>query len=574
MIEAAGILLKSGNSILLIKRSADSDMPGTWCFPGGKIEEGETPLDAAIRETQEEIGFDANSAEPIKRKIWIRSQLNDVDFTTFIQLVPEKFPVTLNDEHTKAKWIDLDDLDDADLPNTRLHPGAKLAIDRFSMDELQVAQAIVSGELTSPQHLDSFSLFDMRITGSGVSYRAGLKEFVYRDPALYLNDHFLARCNGLAVILDHPKRGTLNSDEFADRMAGMICLSYIKNEEVWGIAKIYDAATILILEDETLSTSPAVVFKSASEGDKVILDDGSVFLIEGRPMLLDHLAICEQGVWDKGGAPTGILSETVTDGADTMSEAQEKVGETEEVKNNTYDDSAAKRFDAAMEKLDSLHKRFDAMNTRKDAEPKVPETTKTDTDGDMPDETMADAARKDAEEAKRRTDAEEEKKREDKARMDAEEMRKRIDELESRVPAPMSDEERGQFADAQGRADSVYSAFGKAASHPMVGEGLLAYRRRLAAGLKQHSKDWSTVDLSRLDSVAFDVVEKSIYADAQVAAHSTADLPAGQMRTITKTDETGRRIREFVGRPSDWMSTFSARRRKVAGFNRNPGGSR
>jgi 8-oxo-dGTP pyrophosphatase MutT (NUDIX family) len=49
------------NRILLVKRR---DVP-VWVLPGGKIEQNETPLQAAIRETKEESGFDVK----ITRKV-------------------------------------------------------------------------------------------------------------------------------------------------------------------------------------------------------------------------------------------------------------------------------------------------------------------------------------------------------------------------------------------------------------------------------------------------------------------------------------------------------------------------
>lgn len=39
--------------------------PGDICFPGGKIEEGETPLESALREFAEETGIDASHVEVI-----------------------------------------------------------------------------------------------------------------------------------------------------------------------------------------------------------------------------------------------------------------------------------------------------------------------------------------------------------------------------------------------------------------------------------------------------------------------------------------------------------------------------
>lgn len=53
----AGAFLFVDSKFLLLKRSPDKQEGATWCLPGGKIEEGESPLDAAIRETFEEAGI-------------------------------------------------------------------------------------------------------------------------------------------------------------------------------------------------------------------------------------------------------------------------------------------------------------------------------------------------------------------------------------------------------------------------------------------------------------------------------------------------------------------------------------
>jgi ADP-ribose pyrophosphatase len=54
---AAGlVLINDLGQVLLAHRSEFVHFAGTWSFPGGALEEGETPADAALRELHEEIG--------------------------------------------------------------------------------------------------------------------------------------------------------------------------------------------------------------------------------------------------------------------------------------------------------------------------------------------------------------------------------------------------------------------------------------------------------------------------------------------------------------------------------------
>lgn len=55
-------LLDADDRILLAQRPPGKAMAGLWEFPGGKLEDGETPEAAIIRELKEEIGVETKIA--------------------------------------------------------------------------------------------------------------------------------------------------------------------------------------------------------------------------------------------------------------------------------------------------------------------------------------------------------------------------------------------------------------------------------------------------------------------------------------------------------------------------------
>jgi 8-oxo-dGTP diphosphatase len=58
LVVAAGVLVDDGK-VLLTQRKPGTYQALTWEFPGGKVEEGEDPRDALVRELDEEIGIRA-----------------------------------------------------------------------------------------------------------------------------------------------------------------------------------------------------------------------------------------------------------------------------------------------------------------------------------------------------------------------------------------------------------------------------------------------------------------------------------------------------------------------------------
>lgn len=55
----AGVLRDARGRILLARRTAGRELAGLWEFPGGKVEPGETPEAALIRELREELSVEA-----------------------------------------------------------------------------------------------------------------------------------------------------------------------------------------------------------------------------------------------------------------------------------------------------------------------------------------------------------------------------------------------------------------------------------------------------------------------------------------------------------------------------------
>ncbi len=66
---AVGILLQPDGGFLLTSRPAGKPYAGYWEFPGGKLEAGETVVQALTRELQEELGIIIAQVEPWKQEI-------------------------------------------------------------------------------------------------------------------------------------------------------------------------------------------------------------------------------------------------------------------------------------------------------------------------------------------------------------------------------------------------------------------------------------------------------------------------------------------------------------------------
>ncbi len=67
MVQVVAAIIEREGKILIGRRMAKQSHPLQWEFPGGKVEDGETPAQALARELEEELGIRGASGPEITR---------------------------------------------------------------------------------------------------------------------------------------------------------------------------------------------------------------------------------------------------------------------------------------------------------------------------------------------------------------------------------------------------------------------------------------------------------------------------------------------------------------------------
>ena len=106
-IQVVAAIIRDGDQIFATQRGY-GDFKGGWEFPGGKMEQGETPQQALIREIKEELDTEIEVGELIETV--------EYDYPQF-HLTMHCFWCTVKSgdlvlkEHEAAKWLTKDNLD-------------------------------------------------------------------------------------------------------------------------------------------------------------------------------------------------------------------------------------------------------------------------------------------------------------------------------------------------------------------------------------------------------------------------------------------------------------------------------
>lgn len=119
ILVSAVALINRKNQTLLAQRPKGKAMADLWEFPGGKIESGETPETALIREVEEELGIfiDSKNLTPIS----FASHAYP-DFHLFMPLYGcRRWEGEIKKrEHQQLEWVDADQLANYPMPEADL----------------------------------------------------------------------------------------------------------------------------------------------------------------------------------------------------------------------------------------------------------------------------------------------------------------------------------------------------------------------------------------------------------------------------------------------------------------------
>ncbi len=125
---AAGIIRNNAQKIFITERPSGTHMAGFWEFPGGKLENGEQPQDALIRELEEEVGIIVTECELFH---CVEHEFDERYVTLYFFMVSDWENEPYGKEGQKGRWVDQKDLVASEFP-----PANRVIIDMLNAEDI------------------------------------------------------------------------------------------------------------------------------------------------------------------------------------------------------------------------------------------------------------------------------------------------------------------------------------------------------------------------------------------------------------------------------------------------------
>lgn len=124
-IQVVALVLENNKGeILVSQRAQDKHLAGLWEFPGGKVEESETLIQALEREIREELGYQIQQVKPL---ISLQHSYPEKTVHLNVYYGKDQNPSVFPNENQPLKWVTQRELSELDMPEADIPILAELA---------------------------------------------------------------------------------------------------------------------------------------------------------------------------------------------------------------------------------------------------------------------------------------------------------------------------------------------------------------------------------------------------------------------------------------------------------------
>ncbi len=122
-MEVVAAIIHDNNNRIFATQRGSGDWKDWWEFPGGKIENGETPEDALKREIREELDTEINVGKHVATVEWDYPKFHLTMHCYWCEVVDGELSLL---EHEAARWLSVEQLD-----SVKWLPADEVVIDKL-----------------------------------------------------------------------------------------------------------------------------------------------------------------------------------------------------------------------------------------------------------------------------------------------------------------------------------------------------------------------------------------------------------------------------------------------------------
>ncbi|MBW3019236.1 NUDIX hydrolase [Candidatus Woesearchaeota archaeon] len=104
-----GVIFNDKDEFLMVRFSKEANPSEAWIFPGGRLDEGDKPIEALNREIKEETGLEVKVLFPCEVAMWGKGE--DRRYAVFFICNLIEGNLKLSKEHQESNWFTYGDID-------------------------------------------------------------------------------------------------------------------------------------------------------------------------------------------------------------------------------------------------------------------------------------------------------------------------------------------------------------------------------------------------------------------------------------------------------------------------------